>query len=187
MTQISTIHKQLEDDHTELDTLVEKVMAAIEAEDAADTLAKLDFFWARLGIHIRAEHLRLFPVVREVAKRAPDLESIPEILVVLREDHDYFMTELARAMKAMRLVFSFGNEAETFANVRGLVEGVVERLKIHNEIEEQQIYTLTGSDFLEPAEADELLASVKSELDRYPNRFREAAAMKVPDREPSGQ
>ena len=187
MTQISTIHEALESDHNELDTLVGKTMAAIEAGDAEDAFANLDFFWARLGVHIRAEHLRLFPAVREVAAQSPELENIPEILGVLRVDHDYFMTELARAVKAMRLVFSFGNEAETLATVRGLLQGVVERLKIHNEIEEQQIYTLTGDAFLEPAATKELLLSIRSELDRYPNRFRYAAAPKIPDREPSGQ
>lgn len=175
MTHLSTIHEQLENDHRELDVLVDETMAAIEAGDAVETFAKLDFFWARLGIHIRAEHLRLFPVVREVAKKTPELEKIPEILGVLREDHDYFMTELARAIKAMRLVFTFGNEAETFANVRGLLQGVVERLKVHNDIEESQIYTLTGPDFLEPAAAEALLSSVRAELDRYPNRFRDTA------------
>lgn len=175
MTQLSTTHEQLENDHRELDILVEKTMAAIEAGDAAETFANLDFFWARLGVHIRAEHLRLFPVVREVARNSPDLENIPEILGVLREDHDYFMTELARAIKAMRLVFNFGNEVETFANVRGLLQGVVERLKIHNDIEESQIYTLVDPDFLEPAAASELLSSVRAELDRCPNRFRDIA------------
>jgi len=178
MTEMSAIHEQLENDHKELDILIDRTMAAIEAGDATETFANLDFFWARLGVHIRAEHLRLFPAVRDVAQRSSELENIPEILGVLREDHDYFMTELARAMKAMRLVFSFGNEAETFAVVRELLQGVIERLKIHNEIEEQQIYTLTGDAFLEPAAAEELLSSVRAELGRYPNRFRDAEAPK---------
>lgn len=171
MHRISKIHERLEDDHTELDDLVAQTFAALDAAAAAKIFESLDFFWARLGMHIRAEHLRLFPAVREIASRSQELAAIPKILDRLREDHDFFMTELARAIKAMRLVFSFGNEAETFAVVRGILEAVVERLTEHNYIEEEQIYTLTTDEYLDNDAGAKLLASVQVELDRYPARF----------------
>ena len=171
MHRISRIHARLENDHAELDDLVAQTFAALDAADAAKIFENLDFFWARLGMHIRAEHLRLFPAVREIAARSQELAAIPKILDQLREDHDFFMTELARAIKAMRLVFSFGNETETFAVVRSILEAVVERLKEHNDIEEEQIYTLTTDEFLDDDSAVQLLATVQMELDRYPARF----------------
>ncbi|MBX3282862.1 MAG: hemerythrin domain-containing protein [Acidobacteria bacterium] len=183
--KLSKIHELLETDHLELDALIGETEAAIEAADATKTFETLDYFWARLGMHIRAEHLRLFPAVREVAAASSDLENIPEILTVLREDHDYFMTELARAIKALRLVFSFGNEGETLVVVREILDGVVSRLKVHNEIEEHQIYTLTTDAALDPMAADELFLSIRGELERYPARFRGLAG--TPDRQPRGQ
>ncbi|MCZ2391497.1 MAG: hemerythrin domain-containing protein [Acidobacteria bacterium] len=175
MTRISKVHECLEDDHAELDVLVANTFDAIEAADARKAFEDLDYFWARLGMHIRAEHLRLFPAVRKAAAGSAEHDGISKMLEQLREDHDFFMTELARAIKAMRLVFSFGNEAETLTIVRGLLEGVVERLKVHNQIEEEQIYTLTGEAFLDAGAAEELLASVRMELARYPNRFLDRA------------
>lgn len=171
MHRISKIHERLENDHAELDDLVARTFTALDDADAARIFENLDYFWARLGMHIRAEHLRLFPAVREIASRSQELAAIPKILDRLREDHDFFMTELARAIKAMRLVFSFGNEAETFVVVRGILEAVVERLTEHNDIEEEQIYTLMSDEFLDDDSAEQLLASVQKELARYPARF----------------
>ena len=58
----------------------------------------------------------------------------------LRHDHDFFMNQLARAVKALRLVPDFGNETETFIDIRQLIETVTKRLARHNEIEEKTIY-----------------------------------------------
>lgn len=159
------------DDHSELGKLLEEIFVALQKGDHPRAFTRLDYFWARLAIHIRAEHLRLFPAIRGIAGESPESREIPELLGELRHDHDFFMRELARAIKAMRLVFDFGNEAETFVVVRELLEGVKERLKLHNRIEEEKVYTLATQKFLEPAAMETLLCAIQKELDNLPPRF----------------
>ena len=178
MKLLPSVPDILYSDHGELDTLLHATLEALDAGDVARTFEELDFFWARLAMHIRAEHLRLFPVVREVAERSAELTDIPLLLDGLREDHDFFMRGLARAIKALRLVFHFGNEEETFAIVRDLIGEIAARLKIHNQIEEERIYPLAAENCLDTASANELASSVAAELDKYPNRFAGRAPVK---------
>ena len=80
----SNIEDILEADHGELDSLLARVFAAIEAGDRDETYRSLDFFWARhstgawssmgsrrfwagLAMHIGAEQLWLFPAARKLA------------------------------------------------------------------------------------------------------------------------
>lgn len=167
-----TIHNLLESDHAELDHLLEAARAAVAAKDKDKAYQTLDYFWARLAMHIRAEHQRLFPAIRD-AENTP--VEILEILELLRHDHDFFMRELARAIKAMRLVFYFGNDDETFEIVRDLLEAVAGRLADHNRIEEERIYTLANPEFLPPGEVEPLDRSIRKELDNYPQRFADEA------------
>ena len=168
----SNIEDILEADHGELDSLLARVFAAIEAGDRDETYRSLDFFWARLAMHIRAEHLRLFPAARRIAENGrEDSGDVPRLLEDLQHDHDFFMRNLARAIKAMRLVFDFGNETETFEIVRDLLGEIKERLVVHNRIEEERIYPLANEALLEPTELETLSRSVKKELDNYPQRF----------------
>ena len=60
LSQATTL---LADDHSAVDKLLLSVRAALEAQDASRSHAALDLFWARLAVHIRAEHLHLFPAV----------------------------------------------------------------------------------------------------------------------------
>jgi hypothetical protein len=177
----SEVETILEADHAELDTLLERTFRAIDSADCREAYLALDFFWARLAMHIRAEHLRLFPAVREIVQRAPDAarpvdDDIPEMLDQLRHDHDFFMTQLARAIKALRLVFHFGNEEATLPVVRDLVDQVRQTLIQHNELEENRIYTLIDDTFLAPDTMNELELSIKKELSNLPARFRDASA-----------
>jgi len=119
-------------------------------------------------MHIRAEHRCLFPAIRTIPKGP---EGILEMFDELRNDHEFFMTELARAIEAMRLTFSFGNEAETIAIVRVILVQVKERLKIHNRIEEDRIYPLVNDGSLELAAVRELAIGIEKELNNYPQRF----------------
>jgi len=172
MTLNPGISSLLESDHAGLDGLLHSTMAAIQRADVVRTFEHLDLFWARLAMHIRSEHRYLFPAVRDVAERSPGaLGEIPEILETLRHDHHFFMRELARAVKAMRLVFHFGNEKETLSVVRELLEAVNARLEVHNRIEEGSIYTLTAGESFDAAATEQMLGSIKKELDNYPQRF----------------
>ena len=167
-----SVHHLLESDHAELDKLLLATVKAIDSSDAAETFKNLDFFWARLAMHIRAEHLRLFPAARRIAETTKiDIGNVPELLEGLQHDHDFFMRSLARAIKAMRLVFDFGNEKETFEIVRDLLGEIKQRLEVHNRIEEERIYPLASEALLGKDELGTLSRSVKKELDNYPQRF----------------
>lgn len=178
----SDVEKILEADHAQLDRLLERAFRAIDSADCRESYLALDYFWARLAMHIRAEHLRLFPIIRAIAKRAADANNhansndISELLDNLRHDHDFFMTELARAIKALRLVFSFGNEQETLSTVRGLIDEVRNKLVAHNEVEENLVYPLIAAEYLSVEAMTDLKLLVKKELSNLPQRFRQSPA-----------
>ena len=157
----------LERDHRELDGLLAELLREL-ARDTPDPITayhRLDLFWARLAVHIRAEHLVLFPALRESAKDdASKSDKLAAVLVELRHDHDFFMKELARAVKALRLVADFGNEAETFAVIRPLVAAVAARLAAHNDLEERSVYPRAD---LSPSAR----SAIQKELTNLPNRF----------------
>jgi hypothetical protein len=51
-------------DHSEIDTLTRDLLAALEEGDKLQVdklqvFARLDLLWARLAVHIRAEHLKV--------------------------------------------------------------------------------------------------------------------------------
>src|ERR1043165_845632 len=106
-------------DHISLDGLLRDVIAALDAGDAQRSHARLDLFWARLAVHIRAEHLHLFPAILGALREkrggkiaaAPSLAEAQEAIEELRHDHDFFMRELAGAVQLMRTLFA-KNESE---------------------------------------------------------------------------
>ena len=60
----------LVDDHAEVDELLRGVMLAFDGGDVREVYPKLDYLWARLAVHIRAEHLHLFPALLSAAEGA---------------------------------------------------------------------------------------------------------------------
>ena len=157
----------LERDHRELDGLLAELLRELARDEPDPVTAyhRLDLFWARLAVHIRAEHLVLFPALRESAKDdASKSDKLAAVLVELRHDHDFFMKELARAVKALRLVADFGNEAETFDRIRPLVAAVAARLAAHNDLEERSVYPRAD---LSPSAR----SAIQKELTNLPNRF----------------
>ena len=62
--------ERLAHDHAELGKLLGEVKAALDNKDVARTNASLDLFWARLAIHIRAEHLHVFPALVDAFSRS---------------------------------------------------------------------------------------------------------------------
>jgi hypothetical protein len=48
-------------DHAEVDALFGGLSPAFASGGAREVFEKLDYLWARLAVHIRAEHLHLFP------------------------------------------------------------------------------------------------------------------------------
>ena len=165
-------------DHAELGVLLGQLIALLESNDAAPIHATLDLFWARLAMHIRAEHLHLFPTILHAVRRnpgdAPTPEEAEKSIEELREDHNFFMRELSQAVAVTRdlLTDPETDPAEQLQIARQRINAVQERLVKHNEIEETGIYLWTRT-LLTQTEQSELAAAVKRELENTPPRFAE--------------
>jgi hypothetical protein len=171
----------LEEDHEEVGKLLEELRAGLRSgTDAETTYGMLDRVWARLAVHIRAEHLCLFPALLR-ALRAPDdgqhgdiaphaeAESTVELL---RSDHDFFMRELAAAINTLRGLMSHSARHDTEAKMEGVrraVEAVAARLAEHNALEEERVYSWTKR--LMPGEEAQLAVDIRRELTNLPPRF----------------
>ena len=168
-------------DHAELGDLLDQLSAALEANDVGRTHAVLDRFWARLAVHIRAEHLHLFPTISRAAtptgSDSRDATLPPDepenTIAQLRHDHDFFMRQLSEAIAITRdLIANVRRDtAAALAEVNKKIVAVRDRLVKHNEIEESGIY-LWSSSLLGEAEQTELVSQVQKELDNLPPRFR---------------
>lgn len=156
----------LDSDHRELDVLLDKVFAAFEAADAELTFQKLDFFWARLAMHIRAEHLHLFPAIVAVA---PDTQ---DIIRQLKDDHNFFMRELSAVIKQLRDLSKKEEKdaSSLLSKACERIRGVRHWLDAHNKLEETKVYIIIDR-LLAPTEHAELYRRIKKELDNLPPRF----------------
>jgi hemerythrin-like domain-containing protein len=154
-------------DHRELDDLMDQVKKALFAGDGGTAISKLDRFWARLAVHIRAEHLHLFPAIQSVAEQTSETGKLIESL---REDHNFFMHELAVAIKEMRSI-TVETESEIIKSVSKIAGLVAKRLARHNDIEESEIYPLVSRLF-DSMEQDRLLDGIERELGNLPQRFK---------------
>ena len=154
-------------DHSEIDLLLQIALAKLRSKDSALAFRSLDLFWARLAVHIRAEHLHLFPAILKISESEVPTD-LPGILEHLRTDHDFFMHELADMIKTMRGENS-DNRHEEMESTERRLEVIKDRLTAHNEVEETRIYRLINS--LVQIENELLSQSVKKELANLPPRF----------------
>lgn len=156
------------DDHVALEEVLNILQVALDSGDVKTAYAKLDLFWARLAVHIRAEHLHLFPSV----SRLHDAE-VDGAVEGLRADHDFFMHELGRAIAVARDLLNTADAAAInrgLKTVRGIVDAIVMRLVIHNEVEENQVYRLAAEGLSEQGRV-ELALRINKELANHPPRF----------------
>jgi len=156
---ISQTRERLLNDHHEVSEILKQLLAALHNLDVRATYSKLDLLWARLAVHIRAEHLHLFPAVMS------RLTEAQPVVDTLRMDHDFFMRELARAIGLLREL----DEAKLSA-VGDTVREIAKRLATHNDIEENQIYHWASTILTEPEQTD-LAARINAELENRPPRF----------------
>lgn len=179
---MSQARQRLSDDHHEVGEILEQLLTAIDKKNVQTSYWKLDLLWARLAVHIRAEHLHLFPIVTSRLTDSPDgvvpdLSEVQAMIGNLRADHDFFMRELARAIAVCRElppnIIQAGDEAK-FDAVHNTVREVEKRLATHNDIEEDQIYRWSST-ILTESEQLELLARINAELENRPPRFSEQA------------
>ena len=161
---MAEVSLRLSDDHHAVSEVLEQLLTALENKDVQTSHSRLDLLWARLAVHIRAEHLHLFPAVTD---RVAEAQAIVKSL---RADHDFFMHELARAIGILREL----PDTTKLAAVADTVRQVEERLATHNEIEENQIYRWSST-ILSESEQAELLARINAELENRPPRFSEQA------------
>ncbi len=165
-------------DHEELDALKRGLFEAFGRGDADRVPSKLDVVWARLAVHIRAEHLHLFPALlsaSEAAAPAAGLSSareVEEALSRLREDHNFFMRERAACVEALgrQGAGERPNSVGELEAVSRRVLGVFERLGQHNRLEEEEVYVWAGA-LPVGAERDRLDADVRKELENLLPRF----------------
>lgn len=168
----------LEQDHAALGKLLVEFQSSLDEKDAARSFELLDLVWARLAIHIRAEHLCLFPALLEASKQrftgvdaTPSLSELREAVRGLKSDHDFFMRELARSVNALRaLKDSEGGAGPQLAEVRESVKAVCARLETHNSIEEAQAYRWVTS-LLTAKEQAALQTCITREFEKLPPRF----------------
>ena len=177
MTQVS---EHLIDDHAALDKVLKQLQTALRGGDLEIAHHKLDLFWARLAVHIRAEHRHLFPTVLSGLENAvirdpsaPSLEEAQSVVAQLRQDHDFFMHQLALAVEIMRELLTLPQQLiapEGLNNVNKIVLEVEQRLIKHNDMEENQIYRWVTI-ALNPEEQAKLATQITTELRKHPPRF----------------
>ena len=174
----------LAEDHEALGKLLHDLLAALGQADEAAAFKRLDLFWARLAMHIRGEHLHLFPAIlsafdgdtSELADDPPTVSEAREAIAQLHSDHDFFMHELAAAIKIMRdcRTNAGGNSTAAIESVRQMIATVRDRLEVHNKLEEDMVYRWPAK-LMEPAAQTALAAEIRGELRNLPPRFREEA------------
>lgn len=177
------VEKFLAADHSELDELLDKLSDSFESGDARQIYQRLDIFWARLAMHIRAEHLHLFPALLGALEsfsghnreNIPSLSRAQSVIEQLQNDHNFFMRELSEAVKLLRVLQENKtmDDSNRFLTVGAVYEKVVsvgKRLKAHNEIEEIDVYQWADSLFDATARAA-LNEQIKRELENLPPRF----------------
>ena len=174
------INSLLEHDHEELGGILCDLFNALDRGDAEESFKRLDLFWARLGVHIRAEHLCLFPAVlnelnsgrKRCGGGAPSLDEARQTIAQLRTDHDFFMRELASAIKQMRDLRAMPDNltaANVLRDIRGRVVAVRHRLEAHNKLEEERVYRWVNQ-LLSLREQTHLAAKLRRELENLPPR-----------------
>ena len=172
---------QLSNDHAELGKLLGKFFDALEAGDITQSHSRLDLFWARLAMHIRAEHLHLFPAILRAlnethAKNSgttPSKSQAVNAIEQLRSDHDFFMHELGRAMATMRELVASRDRPATVRDleqVKARIVAVAERLATHNTLEESEVY-LWATSLLTSGARSDLAMLIHTELNNLPPRF----------------
>jgi hypothetical protein len=133
------------DEHAALDEVLSQLRKALDTGDVAVSHARLDLFWARLAVHIRAEHLNLFPAVINglLCSSAEQtfsltLSEAQTSVERLRADHDFFMHGLAQAIGILRDLLKATDRHAVDDGIRTVRDAVLEiekRLVIHNELE----------------------------------------------------
>jgi hemerythrin superfamily protein len=175
--------RSLADEHSEVDHLLNELLAALDQKDKAKSFELLDLLWARLAVHIRAEHLCLFPSILDAPQvnftgsgGTPKYAEAKSAIDLLRHDHDFFMRELGAAVSTMRKQGPRSDDdviSKRLRDVRHSVAKVRSRLDTHNQLEENHVYKWVNV-LLGESERLALTARIRHELENIPRRFQPA-------------
>jgi iron-sulfur cluster repair protein YtfE (RIC family) len=188
--QSQNVEQVLARDHDALDELLRALVAALDDGKSATAFERLDLFWARLAMHIRAENLHLFPSILESSKGVNDkgssLAEASKAIDQLRNDHDFFMQQLSDAIKILRGHQTVaGKEGLTrLKDVRDIIFSLRDRLGAHNELEERLVYRMPAR-LLASEERLTLSSRIRAELENLPPRFAQARDKQLPERDGS--
>ena len=179
------VQSLLERDHDSLGELLVELDAELAKPNFTRAFELLDLFWARLAVHIRAEHLHLFPAVAKLPRSSNDEKDLPtaaqvdEAIELLRSDHNFFMTELADLMKSAREICRGRAAApDELLNFRARLSTIQSRLKTHNWLEEDEVYKWPGR-FLDDETLAELNQRLRRELENLPARLASGEAQRA--------
>ena len=178
----------LTEDHAELNESLRGICASLEACDVHDAHARLDLFWASLAVHIRAEHLHLFPAILDAlatdagdgGPARPAIEDAHAALEQLRDDHSLFMRELAEAVNTLRELAQRAAvvkaSTQQMESVRLKIVNLGARLAEHNRLEESKVYRWPTV-ILSQEEQALLADRLRHEIENMPPRFRLAESL----------
>ena len=174
----NSVESLLEDDHASLGELLTELDQELTKPNFTRAFELLDLFWARLAVHIRAEHLHLFPALTsEPASHfaseslLPTFDEAHSLLLELRSDHDFFMKELAQIIKAAREIAGRPSAShDEISELRQRMTVIRVRLETHNRLEEQQAYTWPKLLFDEET-LNAIGNRLRAELENLPPRF----------------
>jgi hypothetical protein len=177
---LSEASQRLADDHVALDEVLSQLQTGLNSGDVAGSHSQLDLFWARLAVHIRAEHLHLFPaVIHGLSCTSVEqafsltLSEAQTSVERLRADHYFFMHELAHAIGILRDLLKATDRHAVDDGMRTVRDAVLEiekRLVLHNELEENKIYRWATA-ILNEQEQTDLATQITAELANPPSRF----------------
>ena len=174
----SSVESLLADDHESLGQVLGELDLELINLNVSRGFELLDLFWARLAVHIRAEHLHLFPALANApaalstgGKSLPTADDVQDVLRQLHSDHDFFMKELAEIVRSMReLAAARRSDYEEVEALRRQLMTIASRLEAHNKIEETQAYEWVGLLFDEET-IKGLGARIRHELENLPPRL----------------
>jgi hypothetical protein len=111
----------LQHDHSEFHATLVDVFSALEAARSSGVLGASTYFGPT---------------------GAPPQQIVRDIITRLRADHDFFMIEIAAAVKELREQRrgERQDKGPVIAKVREQMSRVRDRLEAHNELEESQVY-----------------------------------------------
>jgi len=174
----NSVESLLESDHESLGQLLTELDLALTDVNVSRSFELLDQFWARLAVHIRAEHLHLFPALADASLSTftgkdgvPTSDQVLKLLEQLRSDHDFFMKELADMIRVMRNMIARQPDSKEADDLRKRLMTITRRLEAHNELEETQAYAWVGL-LVDAQIVADLHGRIRHELENLPPRLR---------------